>query len=355
MVYDCISKIRNKHGIIVGYKLRSLKDGAETIVKAEQLKDSMHRQSVEISNLKLTTDGRIIDKKIVPDEFAKEFDGKNKTFETVNVRANSNEKIANAYTTSGSNPSQVNYAVNKINSKRVGKMVARALMLGIAATSLSGTLVGCGSNTVVTEAQAIESTQSISVDEKIAKLNSAKTIEVDVNNFTLNNYATVSVDGEKIGTIQGRFIAIFDTLKFETEDGQQIAVGDQGVHFKFDNWVVADKDNNVKYTMKEKFNWLTRKYVICDTNGNEVAYLNQNMSILDNSAKIFDMNDNVIAEIKQKPLVSFNDFTIEIKEDCEIDNVSVTTISVNYMMQKIYDDAQHHKQATQRRNRNRSR
>ena len=58
----CIEKIRDKNNYIIGYKLID-KDKNEVIVKSERLKDVIRSGQLEVINLKLTYDSRLIDKK----------------------------------------------------------------------------------------------------------------------------------------------------------------------------------------------------------------------------------------------------------------------------------------------------
>ena len=332
MVYKCERKIRDKNNNIIGYILIK-SNGAREHVKPEALKQAMLNDSVRVVNLKLTSDGKLIDKN----------DRGEKRKENEDINSNEGNNLQNLLN-SGYTPknkteaAQNNYIMKKSTSKRVGKAMTKALILGMACLSLGGALTGCGYSGEVAASNAItsESPESATRDtvySAIEKINNASEIKVDVKHFQLGNRAVISVGNEEIGTMQGKFAKIFDTITFNTTDDQQIAVGDQGAHLILDNWAVYDQDGNPTYQMKEKITLTLTKYIISDKDGNEVAYLKQKFSPTTRSAKIYDMNDNLIAEIKQSPFR--HDFTIEIKDGCEIDNVSLATISVNYMMNKI--------------------
>ena len=63
MKVKCIQKIRNKRNQIIGYKLQDLQGNTRDI-KSNGLKQAMFKDKVEVINLKLTVDNRLIDKKI---------------------------------------------------------------------------------------------------------------------------------------------------------------------------------------------------------------------------------------------------------------------------------------------------
>ena len=58
----CISKIRNEQGIITGYQLQD-NNGNIKVVQANELKEAIKRGEVNCTNLQLTSDNRLIDKK----------------------------------------------------------------------------------------------------------------------------------------------------------------------------------------------------------------------------------------------------------------------------------------------------
>ena len=64
----CIEKIRDKNKHIIEYKLIS-KDKKTISVKSDDLKSAMRSGQIEVINLTLTSDNRLIDKK--PDTVSK--------------------------------------------------------------------------------------------------------------------------------------------------------------------------------------------------------------------------------------------------------------------------------------------
>lgn len=56
----CINKIRNKNGVIKGYELQDC-NGVRMRFSSEQVKQAIFLQQLTVTNLKLTSDGRLID------------------------------------------------------------------------------------------------------------------------------------------------------------------------------------------------------------------------------------------------------------------------------------------------------
>lgn len=63
VILKCIGKIRDKNGNIIGYKLAT-RDNKHTIIEPEILKRHIIENIATVVNLKLTSDGRLIDSKI---------------------------------------------------------------------------------------------------------------------------------------------------------------------------------------------------------------------------------------------------------------------------------------------------
>lgn len=67
--YICISKLRDKNDKIVGYDLRNVSTNQQQRVEPTVLKQFISNGNVNILNLQLTSDGRLIDREIDnPDE-----------------------------------------------------------------------------------------------------------------------------------------------------------------------------------------------------------------------------------------------------------------------------------------------
>lgn len=61
-VFTYIEKIRDKNDKIIGYKLRNVQTNEIITVSSGDLKDAIQRRQVEVTNLTLTADTRLIDK-----------------------------------------------------------------------------------------------------------------------------------------------------------------------------------------------------------------------------------------------------------------------------------------------------
>lgn len=316
----CISKHRDKNGIIIGYTLEDTETHKRVNMLSSELKTNIKENRIRVSNLKLTTDNRLIDYDDTQD---------------INIEKQRRQRLVQSYS-NGNNTNKINYAMNKINSKRVGKLVTRALLIGLTCASIGSVTTGC-STTEPMEVNATqqEETIQISLEDKIKLLNEANEIFVDIHNFSITPKATISVGDTEIGDISGKFIKIFDTMTFKDSDDNIIAQGKQEAHIAFDGWTIFDSEGNAIFRMKEKIG-LTKRYIIMDLEDNEIAWLKKDFDLFTNSAKVYDMDDNVIAEIEQNFMRK--DFTIKIIDNSKIDNTSMTSICTQYMMQKIQQD-----------------
>lgn len=316
----CISKHRDKNGIIIAYTLEDTETHKRINILSSELKTNIKEGKIRVSNLKLTVDDRLIDYDDTQD---------------INIKKQRKHKLVKAYS-NGNNINKINYAMSKVNSKRVGKLVTRALLIGLTCVSVGSVMVGC-SSTEPMEVNAVqqEETVKLSFEDKINLLNNANEIFVDIHNFSFTPKATISVDDTEIGDISGKFIKIFDTMTFKDSDDNIIAQGKQEVHIAFDGWTIFNSEGNAVFRMKEKIG-LTKRYVIIDLEGNEIAWLKKDFDLFTNSAKVYGMDDNVIAEIEQN--LMRKDFTIKIIDNSKIDNTSMTSICTQYMMQKIQQD-----------------
>jgi len=63
-MYTCIEKIRDKHSKITHYKLKEINTGEIIIKSTEVVRKALLRNSNQVDNLKITSDNRIIDKRV---------------------------------------------------------------------------------------------------------------------------------------------------------------------------------------------------------------------------------------------------------------------------------------------------
>jgi hypothetical protein len=78
----CTEKVRDNKGIILGYRLRDIISGQQDFLTSEQLKNAIRSNQLNVVNLTLTTDNRIVDasqNKI--DSFTKKLQGKNENIQ----------------------------------------------------------------------------------------------------------------------------------------------------------------------------------------------------------------------------------------------------------------------------------
>lgn len=322
MNYKCVLKYRDKNNNIVGYKLASLENKQVCNVTPQELKQAIQKQSVKITNLKLTSDNKLIDK--------------DDTLENVEQCQNINtNNIISILDTSYKPKSlteenQNKYIARKFNSKRVGKSMARALLIGMACLSLSGTLTGCGTQEVNTK---------ISVEAKEDKqtvmdiIESASEINININRKKYDKEYIVSVDKNEIASLYGEAYVMSDDIELSLYNGQTLNKGS-----KSDDTIlnIYDSDSNIKYKIIENKVNNIDAYEILDASGLSIAYMDKNVELdPDEMVYIYNSNGDIIVEIDPATLIT--DFTIRAYDNCDIDNIDLVTICTNYMRERFHN------------------
>ena len=328
--YKCLYKIRDKNNIIKSYILLDLDTNSKTEVKAQQLKQAMISNKVNITNLKLTIDNKLIDKEEIREQKVKE--------QKIKDSEINKQKIINSYSKIG-NKEQINFVSHKLNSKRVGKLVAKALIIGLATTSVSTSLIGCNyqSNTnsyniEETKEQNIEENKTLSRKEVIAKLKEIDTIKVEkcsFESFECLGDTTVKVDGYTIGKIIANYKSVNENIKFKSLDNDIIAEGKKNTDFLTTGFNVYGTDKDIKYKIQKSKKFLDDKYIIQDTEKNDIGYIINTSTFKQEKLEIRDLEDNIIAVIAQDRFFS-DKYTIEIKDTSKISNEYIILILVNY-------------------------
>lgn len=114
--YKCINKLRDKDNTIVAYELLGA-DGRIIQAFAADLKRQIKNRKVEVVNLKLTSDNRLISID----------DPTNSTVDKIKF----NDLVEKAYKPKNNNEkNQIDYLRNKVSSPRVGNAVMEALKIG---------------------------------------------------------------------------------------------------------------------------------------------------------------------------------------------------------------------------------
>lgn len=310
--FECVGKRKDKN-VIKEYALVG-EDKKTIIVTAGYLKHLIKTKEIEVKNLKLTVDNRLIEKHKIQEftsitkELNKPQDDLVKAIEQVSGK----EKRA--------------YLAKKTKSKRVGLAVKKCLLIGLASVSLSGTVSACG---VDNTSYALSSQQeSLSAEDAISIINDASELNVDTKNFKLSNTFVIMSEGQEVATAKGKALKIFDTIVLTTNTDEEIATGKEDFSLVLDKYTITDKDGNEIFYMKEKFSVGITKFNLYDGKDNYIGQIKGD-DLGSKSAKILDKDDNEIGEISCGSLRK--DFTITFSDDCNIDKVGLTSASCNYI------------------------
>lgn len=320
-VYRCKERIRDKHGIIQYYILQDLNTNSLIEVSVLKLKREMQLNKVKITNLTLTSDNRLI----VTEE---KDNTKSYKEDTNNIPTLQHSKLLNRY--NKYNKTSIKYIDKKLNSKRMGRKIATALLIGLAITGTATSLTGCGT-AVAQDNIAIE--QAINIEDETSaadKINNAKEVYMDYKHLNIGKKVIASVDGTDVGEIRGKFIKLFDTLTFTDSSDNVLGIGDQDMHLLFDGWGVQDSSGNLVYQMKQNLSIITKHYSLYDASGNEIGSIDQKLTLMGDKVEIKDTEGNIMVTVKRDPLR--DDFKIIFSDDCKLDKTSSVIIATNFMM-----------------------
>lgn len=160
--------------------------------------------------------------------------------------------------------------------------------------------------------------------------------DCDVKNFRLSTDIHISSNDSKIGNVSGNiFRFVEDPLTMKDSDGNKMAYAGDDYHF------IAQDSHSIVVgdTVSAEMVGLTRlfgnAYDIYDTEGNKIAYATFNS--MNTAGELYDADGKLIATYGS--FVFFNDFTIKISEECEIDPTTVLMIFCSYYSDQAYDNS----------------
>lgn len=312
-MYYCTERIRVKREIR-GYALIDDK-GNRMTVAANILKEKMKEGNIKVKNLVLTSDNRLI---LIEDKMQES------TSQTIKKPVVN--KMSMALNEVEPDEAKRKYLAKKTNSKRVGTAVKRCLLIGLASVSLASS-TGCGAIDNNNYELASEQ-KDLDRETAIDMIQNAQDINVDMKNFTLKKTYILMIDGQEVAKAKGKSIKLWDTITLNTNTGEEICTGEQGVSVLFDKYTVLDADGNTILYMKEKFSPIFTRFELYDTSDNLLGAIESD-SLLSSAADILDANDKVIGTIESGALRK--DFTIHFSEDCKIDKVGLTSACCNYV------------------------
>lgn len=312
-MFKCIDKKREKN-VITGYLLVDEK-GQKVTIASNPLKELIKSGKIQVSNLTLTQDYRLVDHTEHVER------------ETVAIKtANNTEPKLLTALNAVEDKNKQKYLARKTTSKRVGLAVKKCLLVGLASVSLSGTVTACGLDSNNYELSSQQ--ESLSADDAIDLIENASELNVDTKNFKLAKTFVIISDGQEVVTAKGKTLKLFDNIVLTTNTDETVAEGEQDVHVLLDKYTISDKDGNEIYHMKKKFTLVFSEFKLYDKDDTYVAKIEQN-GLMDKSAQICDADDNIVGEIEQGTFR--RDFTIKFYDNCKLNKVGLTSACCNYI------------------------
>lgn len=332
--YTCKNKFYDKNNVIRCYQLQNLTTGQIIEVEPMLLKEHIYAKKVNVNNLKLTSDFRLIDKNL-----SEQSNQNNQNIESVQISRNINQVLNSYQSDDKVKQKKLSYVMEKLNSKRVGKVMSRALLMGMMCATVLGTTACSSAGVSPDTISSIEQTVNNAISTLQDKLDNAKVIRVDANDFASNNKVTIYADDEEVGQIGGDFKEIYNSISFTTKNGEKVATGDTSSKSSYDGWAVYDENGNFKYGFDEDGSTLGNlqdglTYNIYDNDKNIIATLEADVLHFDSrTAKIVTPDGTVVAKITQEKLNP--GFKIEVLDETVLDTMTITTVATNHMMQSL--------------------
>ncbi len=150
--------------------------------------------------------------------------------------------------------------------------------------------------------------------------------------FKLSTTIEIDKEGEEFAKISGNiFKFVTDPLTMYDSAGNKIAYAGDEYHFIAQDSHSIYLNNRLAAEMIGRINFFGETYDIYNNNQEKIA--RASFDKVNIKGKIYDINGNLIADFHSFPF--FNDFSVRISEDCEMDeNVVLMIFSSYYSDQK---------------------
>ena len=159
--------------------------------------------------------------------------------------------------------------------------------------------------------------------------------DCDVKNFHFSTDINISSNDTNIGNVSGNiFRFIEDPLTMTDSDGNKLAYAGDDYHLIAQDSHAIVVGDTVTVEMVGLTRLLGNAYDIYNVEGKKIAHANFNS--LNTGGELYDAEGKLIATYSS--FVFFNDFTIKISEDCEIDTTTVLMIFCSYYSDQSYDN-----------------
>lgn len=348
--WRCVSKVRDKAGVITDYVLELIdmatnQSLGRQIINAQTLKEMLNNKRIDVINLKLTSDNRIIS--VNPEEQAQAVNRHsllrslsfNKRENNKNVDKEQVEKAIGAYKRNATNEekSKLSYLTKKMASKPYTvSAIVLALTLGIGAA----TGVQIEKNKQAENEAKVMALMNQGYADEMGNLDTQKVIN-ESDSIVIDGgigfwNIDIKSDGVTIGSVDR------DIVGYSVSHGMSVKDNDGNTLISYSrdgltNGKFTDGAGNVKYTMIRTDFIGKPGYDIKDSNGNVVAKLKENWTLKGKfrEVELTDASGSLIANGGRH---SKNDFKIEFGDSEQMENIDAMSIITQFLMKKAVSD-----------------
>lgn len=149
----------------------------------------------------------------------------------------------------------------------------------------------------------------------------------DVKNFNFKTKIEIEKEGKQYGEVSGDILRfVTDPLTMYDTQGNNVAYAGDSYHFINQDSHGIYVNNDFTYDMVGLFKVFGESYEIYDKNEKLVA--NITFNVTNTSGKMHNAEGKLIAEYESEPF--FNDYSVKIYDECEIDEISAIMIFASY-------------------------
>lgn len=149
----------------------------------------------------------------------------------------------------------------------------------------------------------------------------------DVKNFQLSTTVEIEKENEDFAKVSGNIFALVtDPLTMYDLAETKTAYAGDAYHFIAQDSHTIYVDNQLTVEMVGLIDFFGESYDIYDLDGEKIAHMKFNF--WNTNGKMYDMDNNIIADYNSN--FFFNDFSVRISENCNLDEKTVLMIMCSY-------------------------
>ena len=160
--------------------------------------------------------------------------------------------------------------------------------------------------------------------------------QCDVKSISLSTKIDIAKEGEDFAKVRGNlFRFVTDPLTMYDLEDNKIAYAGDAYHFIAQDSHSINVGDTVTAEMVGLVDFFGESYDIYNADEEQVAKISFNM--FNTKGEMYDMDGNIIADFYSK--LFFNDFTVRIYEECELDENTVLMIFSSYYSDQKADSS----------------